>query len=63
VGERQSSRVSERPVMVLVGGGYAMHMTGGRVRNKYGRAYPAWRKATKCAWGSRTYARRHYGTD
>jgi len=41
--------------------GYAMHMSGGRVRSKYGRQYPAWRKATKRSWGSRTFARHHYG--
>ena len=53
-------RVLTKPFEVAAGG-YAMHMTGGRVRNKYGRDYPAWRKATKTAWGSRTHARRHYG--
>ena len=41
--------------------GYAMQMTGGRVRNKYGRSYPRWRKDTKRAWGSRTRARHQYG--
>jgi hypothetical protein len=40
---------------------YAIQMPGGHVRNKYGRSYPAWRKATKSAWGSRTGARDHYG--
>jgi hypothetical protein len=41
--------------------GYAMQMTGGRVRNKYGKSYPGWRRSTKRAWGSRTRARHHYG--
>src|SRR3954454_6733099 len=37
--------------------GYAIQMTGGRVRSKYGRTYPQWRKATKRSSGSRTHAR------
>jgi hypothetical protein len=41
--------------------GYSMQMTGGRVRSKYGRHYPRWRKDTKRSWGSRTRARHHYG--
>jgi hypothetical protein len=41
--------------------GYAMRMSGGRVRNTYGRTYPRWRKATKRAWGSRTRARHQFG--
>jgi hypothetical protein len=43
--------------------GYAMQLSGGKVRNKYGRRYPAWRRATKRSWGSRTHARHHYGKD
>jgi hypothetical protein len=38
-------------------------LSGGKVRNKYGRTYADWRKATKRAWGSRTYARHRYGRD
>jgi hypothetical protein len=43
--------------------GYAVQMSGGRVRSKYGRSYPHWRKATKRARGSRTHARHGYGRD
>jgi hypothetical protein len=53
-------RVLSKPFEVAPDG-YAMQLSGGQVRNKYGRTYPAWRKATKRAWGSRTHARHHYG--
>jgi hypothetical protein len=43
--------------------GYAMQFSGGRVRNKYGRRYPPWRRATKRAWGSRSHARHNYGKE
>jgi hypothetical protein len=55
------TRVLTKPFEVARGG-YTMQMSGGRVRNKYGRDYPTWRKATKRAWGSRTHARHVYGT-
>jgi hypothetical protein len=53
-------RVLTKPFEVAADG-YAMQMSGGRVRNKYGRTYQSWRRATKRSWGSRTHARHHYG--
>ena len=55
-------RVLTKPFEVA-SDGYAMQMTGGRVRNKYGRSYPRWRKDTKRAYGSRTRARHQYGKE
>ena len=55
-------RVLNKPFEIAPDG-CAMQLTGGKVRNKYGRTYPAWRKATKRAWGSRTHARHHYGKE
>jgi hypothetical protein len=53
-------RVLQKPFEIAPDG-YAMRMSGGRVRNQYGRAYASWRRNTKRAWGSRTHARHHYG--
>ncbi len=54
-------RVLNKPFEIAPDG-YAMQLSGGHVRNKYGRGYPGWRKTTKRAWGSRTHARHHYGS-
>ncbi len=52
-------RLLDRP-FAIAPGGYAMRMSGGHIRNLYGRNYPAWRKVIKRSVGSRNRARRSY---